>query len=631
MKKRLLTTLGICAATAFMLAAPAVSQEAHAQETAAQKDDAAQTAADDGPAGLLDKAEMLYHSGEWSKALKAYEKAYNQTPESSPYKAEAALGWSSLLWQQGSYKQASKHIDEALRLAEALKLDPAIGRLLLTKGQIEASRGQLVSAENTLAICIKSATDQGDAAFASLCSINRRLVRQLRGRPVGPQSDYQADIAKLKAAGTPLSVGSSLSRTAGFYEKSGDSNRALALLKEAQTQFDRAQSVPAKLRNRMHIAKILQDQGHHAEARSYLAGKVSQFQGMNNRPSLIDALVLTAKDARARGQQDEAARLYAKALSVAKQTGSPTLIARGHMALCEFDTPGQSAELSKATISHCQTAAKGFDTLKIPSLAARSNSQLAKLYHAAGDLNQASAYYSKAIQTMETVGVPGSADAPGIGATRANLCQVNMTLDTKGASYLCKKALRELQANHTTDPAMLAATQYAVGITAGRDGNPVHGLENLQKAADLAQKLSPPDHRLAADAHLRRGIILAATKKQKEATQAFDKGLSLARASKDPQDALAAVGVQLRTQLAQLQLRQEDWKGAQSTLNALVKDAAAGAASQAWGYNALARAALKQGDKPTAKKALQAGLPLAKKSGDTALVKNFEDNLKNFD
>lgn len=624
MLKRLSSTLGICAATFFMLTAPAVAKENNAQKPA-------RAAADDDPAALLDAAELLYHGGQWSQALKAYEKAYTKPPKSSPYKAEAALGWSSLLWQQGSYKEASKYIDEALRLAEALKLDSAIGRLLLTKGQIEASRGQLSSAENTLAICVKSATDQDDAAFASLCSINRRLVRQLRGRPVGPQSDYQADIAKLKAAGTPLSVGSSLSRTAGFYEKNGDSTRALGLLKEAQAQYDRAESVPAKLRNRLHIAKVLQDQGEHAKARPYLAGKVSQFQAMNNRPSLIDALVLTAKDARARGQQDEAARLYAKALSVAKQTGSPTLIARGHMAMCEFDTPGQIAELSKATISHCKAAIKGFNTLKIPTLAARSNSQLAKLFHATGDLNQASAYYSKAIQTMETVGVPGSGDAPGIGATRANLCQVNMTLETKGASYLCKKALRELQANHMTDPAMLAATQYAVGITTGRDSNPAYGLESLQKAADMAQKLSPPDHRLAADAHLRRGIILAATKKPKEATHAFERGLSLARASKGPTDALAAVGVQLRTQFAQLQLGQEDWKGAQSTLNALVKDAAASSASQAWGYNALARAALKQGDKPAAKKALQAGLPLAKKSGDTALVKSFEDNLKNFD
>lgn len=625
MKKRLMITLGICASTALMLAVPATIQVAAAEE-------AGEEASLTGPAKLLDTAELLYHGGEWSKAIKAYQKAYNETPATSPYKAEAALGWSSLLWQQGSYREAAKRIDQALKLAEELKFDSAIGRMLLTKGQIEASRGQLSKAENTLTICVKSARDQGDQAFASLCSINKRLVRQLRGRPVGPQSDYQADITQLKSAGTPLSVGSSLSRTAGFYEKNGDLDRALALLKEAQTHYDRAQSVPAKLRNRMHIAKLLQDQGNHAEARPYLAGKVAQFQSMNNRPSLIDALVLTAKDARARGQHDESARLYARALSVAKQTGSPTLIARGHMALCEFDNPTQraSAELSKSTISHCQSAAEGFARLKIPTLAARSNAQLAKLYHASGDLNRASTYYSKAIQTMETVGVPGTADAPGIAATRANLCQVNMTLETKGASFVCKKALNELQDKRGVDPAMLIATQYAVGITAERDGNPANGLENLKQAAEMAQKLTPPDFRLAADAHLRRGIIYARARKATEAEQAFQKGLSLTRAATAPTDPLAEVGVQLRTQLAQLQLRKEDWRNAQSTLRALVKDPAASAASQAWGYNALARAALKQGDKPGAKQALEAGYPLAKKSGDTDLIKNFEDNLKNF-
>lgn len=633
MTKRFLTTLGICAAASLMLATPAVAQE----DSPESAEHAVRAVADNKPAKLLNAAELLYHRGEWAKALKAYKKAYTQTPENSPFKAEAALGWSSLLWQQGSYKKASTHIDEALRLAEALKLDPAIGRLLLTKGQIEASRGRLSRAENTLAVCIKSATDQGDQAYAALCSINRRHVRQMRGRPAGPESDYRADVAKLKKAGTPLSVGSSLAKTAGIYEKSGNPTRALALLKEAQKQFDRAKSVPAKLRNRLRIAKLLQDQGRYAEARPYLAGKVAQFQSMNNRPSLVDALMLAAKDAIQRGHPGEAGRLYAKALNVAKQTGSPTLIARGHLALCEFGNPAQSAdassrELSKATMAHCTTAASQFSKLKIPSLAARSNTQLAKIHHATGRLNKANSYYSTAIQIMETIGVPGTADTPEVGPMRANLCQVNMTLETKGASFLCKKALSELERHGSADPAMLAATQYAVGITAGRDGRAANGIKNLKKAAQLAQKLSPPDFRLAADAHLRRGIIYAAIKDhQKDAEKAFQRGLSLTRASKNSQDPLATVRVQLRTQLAQLQLAQEDWKTAKTTLSGLVKDAAADAGSQAWGYNALARAALKQGDKPAAKKALQAGLPLAKKSGDTDLVKNFEQNLKKFD
>lgn len=615
MRKDLLLTLATLGAAALMLATPARADEG------------------EDPAALLHAAEQLYHRGEWSEALKAYEKAYTKTPKTSAYKAEAALGWSSLLWQQGDYKKASKRIDQALGLAEALKLDSAIGRLLLTKGQIEASRGQLRSAEDTLAICIKSAREQGDQAFAALCAINRRLVRQLRGRPAGPLSDYQAAIAQLKAAGTPLSVGSSLSRTAGFYEKNGDPDRALALLKEAQAQFDRAESVPAKLRNRLHIAKVLQNQGRHADARPYLAGKIARFQAMKNRPALIDALALSAADARARGQQDEAARLLAQALGVAKQTGSPTLIARGHMALCELEQPTESAgaALSQASIAHCEAAARGFQSLNMPTLAARSQAQLAKLYHGAGDLNKASTYYSRAIQTLETVRVPGSPDAPGIGETRANLCQVNMTLDTKGASFLCRKALTELQAQRDVDPAMLAATQYAAGVTAGRDGSAARGLENLEQAATLAQKLSPPNFRLAADAHLRRGMIYARTRQPKEAAQAFEKGISLAHAAKSPADPLAAVGVQLRTQLAQLQLKQEDWKGAQRTLDALTQAPAADTSTQAWAYSALARAALKQGDKPGAKEALKRGLPLAKKSGDTDLLKNFEENLKNFD
>jgi tetratricopeptide (TPR) repeat protein len=634
MKTRRLT-YAICAAALLGFSAPSFAQEANPQETKAKasNENASEPKTEPSPTDWLARAQRQYHSGDWRQAGKSYERAFESAPDDSPVKAEAALGWSSLLWEQGDYKRAAARIDVALSLAKKLNLDQAIGRLLLTTGHIEASRGKLRSAEDTLAICEKSAAAQGDEVFGALCSINQRLVRQLRGRPVGPESDYRAAIASLKAGGTPLAIGSSLAKTAGLYEKLGNPARALALLKAAQQQFDRADSVPAKLRNRLRIAKLLQNQGRHAEARTYLAGQVARFQEMKNRPALVDALVLSAKDARVRGRRTEAGRLYARALSVAKQTGSPTLVARGHLGLCEFGSQaGASANILDQTVAHCKAAAEGFAALNIPTLSARSNAQLARVYHAEGRLNEASARYSTAVQILEKIGVPGTSDTPQIGGIRANLCQVNMSLGSNGAYYLCKKALEELQAQNPPRKAMLAATQYAVGVTAARDGWAGNGLDNLLEAAKLAASLSPPDIRLAADAHLRRGIIYAEMRdRADDAAGAFKKGISLVEAAGAAGDALEPLGVQLRTQLAQLHLEHDDWTLAKNALKELIDDDAATSGSKAWAYNALARAELKLGDEDAAKKALKTGLPLAKKSGDSALIANFEENLKKFD
>lgn len=590
----------------------------------------AETSDSDDAGDLLLLAEQRYHQGDWQQALRDYEKAYQAADATSPIRAEAALGWSSLLWEQGDYSLASKRIDEAIDLASKLHLDQAIGRLLLTKGHIETSRGNLQDAENTLAICVKSARDQNDEVFASLCAINQRLVRQLRGRPAGAQSDYQQAIARLKAAESPLAIGTSLARTAELHEKSGNAELALELLRAAQVEFERAKSTPAQLRNQLRIARVLQEQQRYPEARTYLAGKVTQLQAMNNRPVLIDALVLSAQDARAQGQLTEAGRLYARVLQVAKQTGSPTLIARAHLTLCEFGLQQPpSATASQDTGAHCESAATQFDRLQLQALSAQSQAALAQFYQTQGMLNQASSAYSRAIQSIEKLPASPLTDARALGRMRANLCQVELTLRAKGTYYLCQRALEELSALSPAPTDMLAATHYAIGVSAGRDGRLSTATSAFEKASQLAHALNPPDIHMAADSQLRRGIIFHTMMKNKrdDATQAFTHGLALiGNASTQPPD-IAELNVQLRTQLAQLHLEYADWTAARETLQPLLSADSASPGERAWAYSALAKAELKLGNRDAARKALRDGLPLSRLSGDQALVKSFEENL----
>ncbi len=132
------------------------------------------------PDDLMTQARGLYDRGQWSEAIATYKKAHEAAPTSSPRKAEAALEWSSILREQGKFRQAHKRAEEALKLARKIRQDRLIGRLLLTLGHIETGQGRLSTARSTFQICVSS-TRGKDPVFHSLCSINLSLIEQHRG------------------------------------------------------------------------------------------------------------------------------------------------------------------------------------------------------------------------------------------------------------------------------------------------------------------------------------------------------------------------------------------------------------------------------------------------------------------
>src|SRR5690554_5006904 len=83
-------------------------------------------------AGSLERAREQYRSGHWDEAAANFERAHAGAAEDSVAKAEAALELGSLLWEQGRYGEAEVKVKDALERARTLKLDGAIGQLLLT-------------------------------------------------------------------------------------------------------------------------------------------------------------------------------------------------------------------------------------------------------------------------------------------------------------------------------------------------------------------------------------------------------------------------------------------------------------------------------------------------------------------
>src|SRR6056297_1461628 len=145
---------------------------------------AAPVVAEDDMAHLED-ARALYQAGHWDDANGAFETAYDGAADGSEIKAAASLEWASLLWERGEYNQAERLVTEAIELDRALDLDDATGRLLVTLGHIEASKGELAEAENTLNICVQLTGELGDDVYRALCRLNRRVVRTLRGEDPG--------------------------------------------------------------------------------------------------------------------------------------------------------------------------------------------------------------------------------------------------------------------------------------------------------------------------------------------------------------------------------------------------------------------------------------------------------------
>ncbi|MBA2664428.1 MAG: hypothetical protein H0U74_19230 [Bradymonadaceae bacterium] len=574
----------------------------------------------------IEQARAHYASGDWERSSETYAAAYEAAEEESHLKAEAALEWASLLWEQGEYGPAQVRVKDALERAKKLKMDSAIGRLLLTLGHIEASQGRLREAENTLSICVKMAGEQRDVTFQALCRLNVRMVRTLQGKSAGSEAQFEADVAALKAGGAPLSLGASLSKTAELYQQNGDHGRAMQFLVQAGEQFKLAGSVPAQARNRMRIAALLQEQGRHDEARGHLTGLIDQFAAMKNRPLLVNVLGLAARDAEVRGDTKSAVGHLERALKVAGQTKSPQLIAKGHLSLCELEGgyPAQEA------IGHCGRSAKLFEQANIPALMARARAAEARLQQAANNFAAAQTLYLEVIEIMEKRVEKSSRDATSLATQYANLCQVELNLQSTGAHKRCLDALKAVekapQADAGRQDSMITLTHYAIGVSAANNKNVKAAMDHLQKAAELAEGLAPPNLALATDALLRLGAMQAGIKRERpSAAESFQKGIALASAP-----ALLANRLQLRTQLAQMRLADEQWDVAAAELKLVIEDGAkAGdAASQAWAYSGLGRALLKLGKRDEAVAALKAGLPLAKKSGDAEMIELFEDNLK---
>lgn len=568
-------------------------------------------------------ARELYASGDWETAKEAYEIAYKASPAGSVERAEATLELASLLWEQGDYVQAEKQARDALAQAKALKLDRAIGRLMLTLGHIEASRGKLSQAEATLKICAKSATDSDDAHVAALCRVSLRFVKQLRGQPVS-ETEYEKDLTLLRNSGDDMLVGTALAKTSEGFARAGDYTHALGLLNQAQARFVAGGSVPAQTRNRLRRAQVYQEMGRWGDAAKELDGLVLDFKNMSNKPSLVTAYSLSGRQAEQNGDGKAAESYFGMATKVSSTMSNPMLIANSELAACEF----YARNGNDRAVGLCNSAKTRFEKAGTPDLAVRATIAGARAAHVRGDLNNAREGYVAAVAALEGRAYTDS-DRKDLATQYVNLCTIEYQLESKGALTRCRDAIKRLEAVQNSNKeleGMLGAANLTAGAAAYKLDNSKDAEKHLKAAVTLLEKVG--DVERASDAYLRLGRLQYRLKNE-AASQSFERSIELSR----NQPALAQTTTQARVQYAQFLMDREKWELAQAQLTPalMAAEAAKEFGTAAWVYSAKAQVELKLGNRDAAIAALKSGMAAAKSAGDKDMVKSLKDNLAKFE
>lgn len=576
----------------------------------------------------LTEARAAYDKGDWSEAIKIYKAIYNSSSSTHTMRAEAALERSSILWEQGKYRSAKKLAEEALDLAQKERIDGAVGRLLVTIGHIEASQGKFSKAKKTFKICASLSEEGQDAVFAAICRMNLAMINRLHGEVASDDAQFKRDIEAIKSAKTPLSAGSALAKTGEMFAQSGDYVRAMAMLESAQAQFAAAGSTPAIARNRIRMARVYQSAGDFAKARAQLDAASAPLKKMNNRPALVDVYGLLGKDAEVSGDRDGAISSYKKALKTAESIGNPQLTARANLAMCELLV----SPLTEGAGGYCDRAATSFGKLKIPVLEVRAKIAQANIHQQTGELMNARKAYTKIIDLMENKLPAAQRDAATLAAQRANLCQINNSLELTGALLSCQSAIDAITdlPDVSRYASHLATSYYNAGFSAQREERYKKALRHFELAASTYMKSTPSDPLRSADAHLRMGIIYSAVLKGEDnSLRSFNKGIStLAGVSGETARVLTT---QLHQQLVQELVAQEQWQEAVKVANTLLTlaDSYKDHAASAHAYNNLAVAKLKLGARDEAIAALEQGIFHAKKSGKVPdQLKLMKANLK---
>ncbi len=565
-------------------------------------------------AQTLGDARELYAAGNWETAKEAYTELYDGgVPK---VQVEAALEISGILWEQGRYASALKWTQKTKALIEKTGRKDLTSRRLFTVGNIYASQGKFGKSYATLQSCQKSAKANKDLNFEILCRISGRFVRQIQGKSTSSKKQYQSDLKKLKSTGEPMLVGTALAKTASLRDSAGRYGDAIQLLKMAHTQFGISKSAPALSRNRLRLAAVYQNAGQWAKSEKELAGLISDFRNMNNRPALVTVYSLRGRFAQQSGDTKTAKKFLTKAKASAASLSSPQIRAQVELGFCELYADAQHLGNAK---KHCNAAHENFAKIGLWTLAARSKIMLAGVAQTRKELPLAEAAYKSALGILARIGSQ-TVIKRDIAFQKTNYCQVSWELKRADALAICKDANRSFGGlkKDTIVYNAMAKSHYILAHLSKKSAQ----IASFENAARLFEK--GQDNVRSADALLRA----SERQKGKPAITSLKKALVLLTGKTDR--VANDVRLNVLTHLSEDYLEESDWKNALKHLETLRKEATKHKdwVALSWSANARAKALLKTKRKPEAIKALAECVAASKKSNDKTQEDLCEENRK---
>jgi putative nucleotidyltransferase with HDIG domain len=240
---------------------------------------------------LIESGRAADRSGDWDVALDEYEAAFTRVVREGEAKNAAdLLRWIGTIHRErGALETASELYEASLAIAEANRLEEAVGPVLNCLGIVEQYRGRLDAAETLYTTARQSASRVGDAQFTAMLDQNLGILSNIRGDVASALGFYRSALEVYRSLGASEMVLRCLNNI-------GMAHVDLEQWDEASAAFDQAFELADQLRDTsmlghlgLNRAELALKQRNFERARTCCDIAFEIFGRLNSTPGLAEA------------------------------------------------------------------------------------------------------------------------------------------------------------------------------------------------------------------------------------------------------------------------------------------------------------------------------------------------------
>ncbi|MFZ3371099.1 MAG: tetratricopeptide repeat protein, partial [Candidatus Sulfotelmatobacter sp.] len=208
------------------------------------------------------------YQGRYGSAVSSKKQAvddFRSVHEQTYWMGEALIGYGNALSEAGQLDQATKTLDEALKLARELKNDGLVAETLNRQGDNLSYRGDVRSAQALYEQALQTASKSTDRNLLLLSKLNLSKAEIARGEPQNALKMLKGVADENDALGLYLAIEDTMFEAEARMQLK-DYARARQLLDRAILQSEKLGLRPLLIQAHFSLAKMLAAQGITAEA-----------------------------------------------------------------------------------------------------------------------------------------------------------------------------------------------------------------------------------------------------------------------------------------------------------------------------------------------------------------------------